>query len=143
LNFVRYREDSGDDISRAERNRQFLDAMMHKASSLQQWNKIPDIVDIMGNNFRTDIPPASMTGLAKQFLQTERHIRSYTLHGEGKRMGENNLWYFAADEADLKAVRQTIADWLNPVTPIDQLKLPSAEFGTTGGEDSTAPNVPA
>lgn len=34
LNYVRYREDAGDDISRAGRNRIFLDALMNKASSL-------------------------------------------------------------------------------------------------------------
>lgn len=127
LNFVRYREDAGDDVSRTERNRQFIEALIHKASSLQQWTKIPEVLGIIGDNFRTDILPSDLTDLAKRFLQTDHRIVSYTLHGEGKRMGENNLWYYVADEADLNAVKTTIAAWLNPDTPESQLTAPSTD----------------
>jgi LCP family protein required for cell wall assembly len=125
LNFVRYREDAGDDVSRTERNRQFLDALMHKSSSLGQWTKIPEILGIIGENFRTDITPSDMTQLAKQFLQNDRRIQSYTLKGEGKRMGDDNLWYYALDADDLQAVRSTIAAWLNPLTPLSSLTVPT------------------
>lgn len=124
LNFVRYREDAGGDMSRTERNRQFLEALMRKAASMKQWDNIPEILDIVGENFRTDLPPESMTKLAKQFLQTGHQIQSYTLKGEGQKMGPNSLWYFVADEEDLQAVRATIAAWLNPATPQAQLTIP-------------------
>jgi LCP family protein required for cell wall assembly len=125
LNFVRYREDAGGDVSRTERNRQFLEALIHKTSSMQQWSKIPGILSIIGDNFRTDIPPATMTDLAKPFLQTDHPIKNYTLLGEDKRMGPQNLWYFLANEADLQAVRNTIDVWMNPNTSVDQLIVPS------------------
>jgi LCP family protein required for cell wall assembly len=124
LNYVRYREDAGGDMSRTERNRVFLEALMHKASSLKQWTKIPEVLDIVGDNFSTDIPPASMSELAKKFLETGHEIKSYTLKGEGKRMGQQNLWYFVADEDDLTAVRATIAAWLDSDTQVDQLSVP-------------------
>jgi LCP family protein required for cell wall assembly len=124
LNFVRYREDAGGDMSRADRNRQFLEALMHKTSSLKQWTKIPEILDIVGENFSTDLPPESMSELAKQFLQTGHVINSYTLKGEDKRMGKQNLWYYDLDQNDLATVRATIAAWLNQETPVDQLTVP-------------------
>ncbi|KIL36292.1 hypothetical protein SD71_08450 [Cohnella kolymensis] len=124
LNFVRYREDAGGDMSRTERNRQFLEALMRKAASMKQWDNIPVILDIVGENFRTDLPPESMTVLAKQFLQTGHRIQSYTLKGEGQRMGPHSLWYFVAEDEDLQAVRATIADWLNPATPEAALTTP-------------------
>ena len=124
LNYVRYREDAGGDLSRTERNRQFLEALMHKAASMQQWNKIPKIVDTLGDHFRTDIRPQSITDLVKQFLQKDYQISSYTLQGEGKRMGPDNLWYFEADPADLLAVKRTIATWLDPVADNKQLSVP-------------------
>lgn len=124
LNYVRYREDAGGDVSRTERNRVFLEALMNKASSMKQWTKIPEILDIVGDNFSTDLRPESMSALAKRFLQTGQEIKSYTLKGEGKRMGSNNLWYFVVDEEDLIAVRATIAQWLNPGTPVEQLQVP-------------------
>ncbi|WP_373230347.1 LCP family protein [Cohnella sp.] len=124
LNYVRYREDAGGDVSRTERNRVFLEALMSKSSSMKQWTKIPDILDIVGDNFTTDLRLESMSGLAKNFLQNGQEIKSYTLKGEGKRTGSNNLWYFVADEEDLTAVRVTIAAWLNPETPVEQLQVP-------------------
>lgn len=126
LNYVRYREDAGGDVSRTERNRVFLNALIHKASSLQQWAKIPGMLDIIGDNFRTDIMPSSLSELVKKFLQNDHRIQSYTLHGEGKRMGHDNLWYYVADETDLSAIRETIAAWLNPQTPASGLTVPSA-----------------
>lgn len=124
LHFVRYREDAGGDMSRTERNRQFLESLIQKTSSMNQWTKIPEILDIIGDNFNTDLPPSSMSDLAKQFLQTGHQIRSYTLQGEGKRMGPQNLWYFVTNEEDLAAVRSTISTWLNPETPESELKIP-------------------
>ncbi|RED54476.1 LCP family protein [Cohnella lupini] len=124
LNYVRYREDAGGDMSRTERNRAFIEALVHKTSSLQQWNKIPEILDIVGDNFSTDLPPESMSDLAKKFLQIGHEIKSYTLKGEGKRMGEQNLWYFVSDEQDLADVRATIAAWMNPATPVSELTVP-------------------
>lgn len=125
LNFVRYREDAGGDVSRTERSRQFLESLIRKASSLGQWSKIPDILEVVGDHFRTDLRPQALSEMVKQFLQTDYRIQSYTLHGEGKRMGPNNLWYYVADEADLNAVRETIDAWLDPETPILGLTVPS------------------
>lgn len=140
LNYVRYREDAGGDSSRTERNRVFLEALMKKASSLKQWNKIPEILDIVGDNFSTDLRPESMSELAKNFLQTGHEIKSYTLKGEGKRMGSNNSWYFVADEEDLSAVRTTIDAWLDPETPAGQLTVPQepSEDQTTEQKNDAA-----
>lgn len=125
LNYVRYREDAGGDMSRTERNRAFLEALIHKASSMKQWTKIPEVLNIVGDNFTTDLHPETMSALAKQFLQTGHSIRSYTLKGEGKRMGSQNLWYYVTDEDDLNDVRATIAAWLDPSTPIEKLTTPT------------------
>jgi len=127
LNFVRYREDAGGDMARTERNRQFLESLIRKASSLRQWSKIPELLTVIGDHFRTDIPPAALSDLAKKFLQTDHRIQSYTLRGEGKRMGPDRLWYFVADEDDLNAVRRTIADWLNPDADAGSLSVPGAK----------------
>lgn len=136
LNYVRYREDAGGDVARTERNRIFLESIMHKASSMSEWTKIPDLLDIVGDNFRTDLPPSSLSDLAKQFLQTDHHIQSYTLKGTGARMGKQNLWYMVLDEKDLANVQQTIAEWLNPDTPASELTVPGAQ---TASDKASSP----
>ncbi|MFC4302050.1 LCP family protein [Cohnella boryungensis] len=133
LNYVRYREDAGGDMSRTERNRVFMEELISKASSMQQWNKIPDVLDIVGDNFLTDLPPSTMSELAKKFLQTGHEIQSYTLKGEGQRMGKQNLWYFVSDEEDLAAVRSTIAVWMDPNTAVAQLTVPGKSKDTDEG----------
>ncbi|MBB6678214.1 LCP family protein [Cohnella lubricantis] len=136
LDYVRYREDAGGDVARTERNRVFLESIIHKASSLNEWDKIPELLGIAGDNFRTDLPPSSLTDLAKQFLQTDHRIQSYTLKGTGARMGKSNLWYMVLDEEDLANVRQTIAAWLNPSTPEPQLTTPGAKAEANGGTNA-------
>lgn len=140
LDYVRYREDAGGDVARTERNRVFLESLIHKASSMNEWDKIPDLLDIVGDNFRTDIQPSSLTDLAKQFLQTDHRIQSYTLKGTGARMGKDNLWYMVLDEQDLANVQQTIAKWLNPNTPASELTTPGADQTAdgAGAEGSSA-----
>lgn len=124
LNYNRYREDAGGDTSRTERNRVFLEALMNKARQLNQWDEIPDIIRIVGESFETDMPPQNLSELARKFLQTGHTLRSYSLKGTGQRMGPQNLYYYVTDDEDLRQVRATIADWLDPETPASALTIP-------------------
>lgn len=125
LNFVRYREDAGGDMSRTERHQQFLHAMIEKATGLKQWNKIPELVDIMGENFSTDIQPGKLVDLAQSLLQAKnRQMYSQTLTGEGHRLEAGGPWYYFANEDDLAQVQLMIKNWLNADTTASSLILP-------------------
>lgn len=121
LNFVRYREDAGGDISRTGRQQAFVEAIMDEASSMSSWAKIPDYVGIMGENFATDIPPNDMVEMAKAILQGDnRLVYTRTLKGEGGK-GQSGAWYFYADEQDLSRIDQLIKDWMNPNKTLAEL----------------------
>ncbi|QHW32215.1 LytR family transcriptional regulator [Paenibacillus rhizovicinus] len=125
LNYVRYREDAGGDTSRAGRHQVFLNAIMNKASNVSQWTKIPQLMDIMGDNFSTDLTPEHMIDLAKGMLQSDnRTIYSHTLKGEGHRKTAHGAWYYFADEEDLAKTDALIAAWLNPAVTKAELPLP-------------------
>lgn len=125
LYYVRYREDAGGDISRTERQQTFLNALMEKASKMNQWTKIPELIDIMGENFSTDMRPDQMLDTAQSLLLSkERHIYSHSLTGEGRRLVNGGAWYYFADEEDLSNVRAMIDNWMNADTPEEQLQLP-------------------
>ncbi|CDN41511.1 MULTISPECIES: LCP family protein [unclassified Paenibacillus] len=122
LNFVRYREDAGGDISRTERQQAFVESIMDEASSVSSWTRIPEFVGIMGKNFATDIPPSEMIDKAKAMLQSgNRAIYTHTLKGEGHKLSENGAWYYFADEKDVEASRKLIADWMNKSLTMEQL----------------------
>lgn len=126
LNFVRYREDAGGDVSRTGRHQVFLNAIMNKASQVQQWTSIPKYIGIMGNNFNTDMTPEMMIGLAKAMLQSDaRTIYSHTLKGEGHRLTKGGTWYFFADEDDVEQTKELIQSWLDPSIAKGNLPLPS------------------
>ncbi|WP_127530020.1 LCP family protein [Paenibacillus kobensis] len=126
LNYVRYREDAGGDVSRTGRQQAFLDAIMKKASGVGQWNNIPEYVGIMGEDFSTDMTPEMMVGLAKTMLQSDsRTIYSHTLTGSGHRLTAGGTWYYFADEDDVAASADLIESWLNPATPLNSLPLPA------------------
>lgn len=83
--YVRYREDS--DFNRTKRQQIFLNAMADKLLNLGGISKIPELLDIMGANFKTDMEPAFITGLGKQAIaQAEPQISN--LYNYGKRVQE-------------------------------------------------------
>ncbi|WP_219834663.1 LCP family protein [Paenibacillus sp. R14(2021)] len=125
LNYVRYREDAGGDTSRAGRHQVFLNAIMNKASNVSQWSKIPQMIEIMGSNFSTDLTPEHLIDLAKSMLQSDnRTIYSHTLKGEGHRKVSHGAWYYFADEEDLAKTSALIEAWLDPAKTKAQLPLP-------------------
>ncbi|MFX3634993.1 MAG: LCP family protein [Candidatus Pristimantibacillus sp.] len=132
LNYVRYREDAGGDMNRTERHQTFLNAMLNKASDVGQWTKIPDLVDIMGENFSTDMRPDQMIKLAQVMLQSDnRMIYSHTLKGDGHRLKAGGAWYYFADEEDLSKVQAMIDNWLDPATSKNALILPDKYVSKT------------
>lgn len=125
LNYVRFREDAGGDMSRTERHQTFVNAMLDKASGVGQWAKIPELIDIMGDNFSTDMRPEQMINLARAMLQSDnRTIYSHTLKGEGHRLKAGGTWYYFAEDEDLSKVQGMIDSWMNADTAKNELILP-------------------
>lgn len=132
LNYVRYREDS--DFNRTKRQQVFLDAVANRMLRLNQISKIPELLDIMGDNFQTDMQPKFIIDLAKQILTgSEAQFTSYTIMGEGMKI--NGIYYDKPIPKDVDKAKALIDSWENPDTPSDQLMLPDDD---TTKEDGTA-----
>lgn len=130
LNYVRFREDAGGDASRTKRQQIFLQAIIDKASEVGEWRKIPELIEIMGSNFATDIPPDDLVRLAERMLtRKSRPIYSHTLAGAGRM--EDGAWYFFADERDTEQVKAWIRAWLDADAKLRELPKPDPA-GTDG-----------
>lgn len=124
LNYVRYREDS--DFERTKRHQVFLNAITDRLLNLNQISKIPDLIEIMGNNFKTDLPPSTIIDLSKKLLVDGKPlINSFTIMGEGTRI--KGIYYDLVNEEDLSFAKQMIESWTNPDTAADQLLLPDMQ----------------
>ncbi|MDT3425248.1 LCP family protein required for cell wall assembly [Paenibacillus forsythiae] len=121
LNYVRYREDS--DFNRTKRQQVFLDVLANKMLSLNQIGNITELLNILGENFKTDMKPEMITDLAKKFLGgKEMDISSFTVMGEGARI--DGVYYDVINEEDLNEAKTMIDNWMNAGTPVDQLIEP-------------------
>lgn len=122
LNYVRYREDS--DFQRTGRQQIFMSSLVNRMLSLEGVTNIPTLIDIMGDNFKTDIPPSLMIGVAKQMLTGDKpQFQSFTIMGEGTRI--NKVYYNLVNEEDLSHATKMIENWLDPDTTTEELLVPS------------------
>lgn len=89
-------------------------------------SKIPELLDIMGANFKTDMEPTFITGLGKQAIaQAESQISSFTITGKGFK--NKGVYYDRADEQELEYARLIIANWLDSRTTPQTLRLPDKQ----------------
>ncbi|MDF2835916.1 MAG: transcriptional regulator [Paenibacillus sp.] len=125
LNFVRYREDAGGDMNRTERHQQFLHAIIEKATSMKQWSKIPSFIDIMGDNFSTDMLPGQLIDMSQSMLtKGDLTMYSHTMLGQGGRLKSGGAYYYFPDEEDQQQVQTMIQSWLDADTTAANLILP-------------------
>ncbi|MGF7049309.1 LCP family protein required for cell wall assembly [Paenibacillus sp. DS2015] len=121
LNYVRYREDSG--FNRTKRQQIFLDSVAKKMKNLNQITKIPDLLEIMGSNFQTNMQPKFIIDLAKQIMTgNDTEIVSYSISGTGVRI--NGVYYDEPDEDTLKYAQDMIDNWMSQSTTSEQLMQP-------------------
>lgn len=91
--------------------------------SISQIGKIPELLDIMGENFKTDMEPSLIISLAKKFMGgKDMDISSFTVMGEGKKI--DGVYYDIVDEEDLSEAQAMIDNWMNAGTPVSQLIEP-------------------
>jgi LCP family protein required for cell wall assembly len=121
LNFVRYREDGAD--NRTKRHSVFLNAMVDRMLKLDQVGKIPELISMLGNNFKTNMTPSFIIELSKQVMLNQRpEINGFTIAAEGKRM--HGIYYDIVKEADLNYAKQLIENWSDPNTKATELLNP-------------------
>ncbi|MGN7414778.1 LCP family protein [Paenibacillus sp. SAF-068] len=112
LGYVRYREDS--DFNRTMRHRIFLSAFMNRALEVKNLTKIPDVIQIAGSNFTTNMTSDFIVKFAESLYMKDSAptISNYMLKGEGAM--RSGVWFYDLSEDDLQYVRGMIASWLDP-----------------------------
>ncbi|MNP72168.1 Transcriptional regulator LytR [compost metagenome] len=94
--------------------------------SLNQITKIPELIQIMGENFQTDMQPSFITDLAKQVMtQDKPQISSFTILGEGMR--KDGIYYGQADEKDVQYAKELINNWMDESTPAGEVMVPDRQ----------------
>ncbi|NMO94208.1 LCP family protein [Paenibacillus lemnae] len=121
LNYVRYREDS--DFNRTKRQQVFLDAAAKRLKQLDQIGKVPEYIEVMGDNFQTDMQPKFIVDLAKQLMAGGKpEMTSMTVMGKGVRY--SGVYYNEPFDEDVQEARDMIDNWMDPKTKESELMKP-------------------
>ncbi|MNJ51494.1 hypothetical protein D3C77_468020 [compost metagenome] len=83
-------------------------------------------MDMLGDNFKTDMTPSFIIDLSKRLLTNQApQISGFTIMGEGVR--KNGIYYIEANEEDVAFAAQLIENWIDPDTKTEELLSPEAQ----------------
>lgn len=113
LAYVRMRkEDPRGDIGRNERQKQVIGSLMTKAATISSITKAEEILNIIGNNVKTNAQLSDLKRLQQYYIQSKEQIEAIELKGKGEVI--NNIWYFIVNEESRQGVSQKIKVELEP-----------------------------
>lgn len=109
LGYARFRHDSSGDIGRIDRQQEVIRAVLDKSTDIRSITKIFDVIDIIGDHLKTDIPRGEMVKIFTTYRNfSSADLASTTVAGESQRFGEQNLWYYMVDDAERERLHQVL-----------------------------------
>lgn len=107
LGYVRYRSDGRGDLGRIERQQKFLKALIEQHLRLGTLLKLPDIIEQLKENVKTDMSVADLLSLAEKFHSMKAaDVQFHQLPGEPDYM--HGASYFIVDEEELQYLMREI-----------------------------------
>jgi len=113
LAYSRFRDSKHDDIERAKRQQEVIQILAKKIFSVQGLRNLPELVELMQENVKTDVPVREIFALAKLAPDIiDNGIVSVVVPGKNERI--DGLWYWSPDlarlEQQLRASNEEIHD---------------------------------
>lgn len=103
LGYVRYRNDKMGDIGRMPRQQKFIFALISQSKQFKNILKLPQLIDGVVDNVRTNSSAAELLWLGKNFWGIDKSdLKSAILPGAGKMIGGAS--YFVVDDNELPQV---------------------------------------
>ncbi|ESU34133.1 hypothetical protein G3A_02375 [Bacillus sp. 17376] len=108
LAYVRMRKsDPKGDMGRNERQQQVIKAIIDKGTSFKSITKVDDIMNDLGENVRTDIPPSKFVSFIQLYSKLkDNNIQNLSLKGYDDNI--NDVYYYIPDQASLDEISQKV-----------------------------------
>lgn len=106
LAYVRERYTSGGDYARQERQREVIQAVVNKVSSMDSLPNLQKILTSLNENLSTDLSLVEMLNLYTQYAKQIDTIETYQISGTGTMM--DGVYYDIADEDSLEEAKARI-----------------------------------
>lgn len=110
---ARYDPGSGGDAGRQQRQQQIVQAIASELLSVQTVTNFNDILNVLGENIRTNIQFNEMNELRSTYQEPAQNIEQLLLDGYDERSQEDGLYYFYPDEQSYNEVTNELEENLD------------------------------
>ena len=110
LAYVRMRKsDPRGDFGRNERQKQVIKAVIDKGTSFSSITKVDNVLDNLGDNVKTNIPPSKMVSFIKLYSSLKgTEINNLKLKGQDDYI--NDVYYYIPDQNSIDILNQTLKE---------------------------------
>lgn len=107
---IRY-EDPRGDFGRQVRQRLLIEALMNEAKDPTILLKVPDILEVLGNNVRMNFTMSEIMAMPQLYMQLNSSIEQLQFEqGEGEMIGP--LWYYIMNDEELESISEQLRNHL-------------------------------
>lgn len=109
LEFTRMRKnDPNGDFGRNERQRNVVSAAMEQGAKFSNVTKISNLLDITGDNVKTNMDQKHLESLFKNYRNTFKSNKSVEIDGTGEMM--DKIWYYKVSDNEIQRIHNLIID---------------------------------
>lgn len=109
LEYIRMRKnDPQGDLGRNKRQREVIEAAIDEIASFSSITKIGSILNILGENVKTDLNMGRIQTLFTDYRNTRKNINTIELKGQGKFIGP--YWYYVVNDEEFNRIHSEIKD---------------------------------
>src|SRR5699024_2127770 len=107
LKYIRMRkEDPRGDYGRNERQRNVIKSAMNKVASFSSLKKAGNLLDILGDNVKTDLNMDRVKSLLYYYSRTRKNSESIEINGNGQYIG--SVWYLVVPDEKFERIHDEI-----------------------------------
>ena len=123
LAFARTRK-MDNDMERGKRQQELIEAIMSKAMSAQSLSKYSKVLEVIGDNMKTDLTFSQMKVYLSYFL-THSDLSVESIQLQGKDSTINGVYYYELDESELEATKASLQAHLDGTPLVDDEATPT------------------
>lgn len=103
------------DIERGKRQQLIIKSIVSEATSISSVSKYSDIIEVVGDNMKTNLTFNQMLSIAKYGMTNKIDIKSLNLKGDSNPM--DGIYYYKLDESSVQSISNEFADELGIKQP--------------------------
>ena len=107
LDYIRMRKnDPRGDLGRNDRQRKVVTAAIDELASFSSITKVANILNILGDNVKTDLDMKSMQTLFTDYRGARHNVETIEVNGTGQTI--NGVWYYAVSDEEFNRIRTEV-----------------------------------